>query len=260
MRKLSLGLLLLTLLLIGGPLYMWQFGGIDTRGDWRSADRSPVGLAPAPSELREAVVQIYSARAFNWRGIFAVHAWVATKPANADSYTLHQVTGWGRPALTSRAGTPDRAWFGSAPTLHATLCGSEAESAIARIEALLPEYPYREHYRAWPGPNSNTFVAWLIREVPELDVALPSSAIGKDYLGGSVLAATPSGTGVQLSLAGMLGAAAGLREGLELNIGGLVLGIDPAALGVKLPGVGTLGLRDGGRSRGECPPLPTVAS
>ena len=37
MRKLSLGLLLLTLLLIGGPLYMWQFGGIDTRGDWRSA-------------------------------------------------------------------------------------------------------------------------------------------------------------------------------------------------------------------------------
>ncbi|MBA2777624.1 DUF3750 domain-containing protein [Billgrantia kenyensis] len=258
MRKLSLGLLIL--LLTGGPLYMWQFGNIDTRGDWRSADRTPAGLAPAPSEFGEAVVQVYSARAFNWRGIFAVHAWVATKPANADSYTLHQVTGWGRPSLSSRAGTPDRAWFGSAPTLHASLCGREAESAIERIEALLPDYPYRDHYRAWPGPNSNTFVAWLIREVPELDVALPSSAIGKDYLGGNVLAPTPSGTGIQLSLAGILGASAALREGLELNIGGLIIGIDPAALGVKLPAIGTLGLRDGSRSRGECFPMPAADS
>ncbi|UYG05701.1 DUF3750 domain-containing protein [Halomonas sp. LR3S48] len=255
MLKLLVGVVIMILLLAGGPLYMWGFGGIDTRGDWRSADRSSLGLAPDPGQTHQAVVQVYSARAFNWRGIFAVHAWVATKPEGAAHYTVHQVTGWGHPALTSRIGGPDRAWFGSGPTVHGTLCGSQAERAIERIDAILPDYPYRDRYRAWPGPNSNTFVAWLIREVPELDVALPSSAIGKDYLGDSVLARTPSGTGMQVSLGGVLGAAVGLREGVELNLAGLVLGIDPAALGVKLPGVGTLGLLAPayGQPQGECP-------
>lgn len=253
MRKLLVGLLVLMSLLVAGPLYMWGFGGIDTHGDWRSANRASSGLAPSPERTHEAVVQVYSARAFRWRGIFAVHAWVATKPQGAAAYTVHQVTGWGRPALSSRIGAPDRAWFGSLPTVHATLCGSQAERAIERIEAILPEYPYREHYRAWPGPNSNTFVAWLVREVPELSTALPSTAIGKDYLGDKLVAASPSGTGVQFSLGGVLGAGAALHEGLELNLGGLVLGIDPAALGIKLPGIGTLGLLPSAYGQAEAP-------
>jgi hypothetical protein len=29
-------------------------------------------------------------------------------------------------------------------------------------------YPYPNEYRAWPGPNSNTFTAYIAREVPEL--------------------------------------------------------------------------------------------
>ncbi|NIC06070.1 DUF3750 domain-containing protein [Halomonas sp. DX6] len=234
---------------------MWGFGGIDTRGDWRSADRSSMGLAPDPTQTHAAVVQVYSARAFDWRGIFAVHAWVATKPRGAAHYTVHQVTGWGYPALSSRIGGPDRAWFGSQPTVHATLCGREAERAIERIETILPDYPYRDRYRAWPGPNSNTFVAWLIREIPELSVSLPSTAIGKDFLGDELVATSPSGTGVQVSLGGLVGAAVGLQEGLELNLGGLILGIDPAALGIKLPGIGTLGLLTPayGQSPGECP-------
>lgn len=250
LKWLAVALLALALL-TGGPLYMWHFGGIDTHGDWRSADRTRMGLAPDPVETRAAVVQIYSARAFSWRGIFAVHAWVATKPKDAAHYTLHQVTGWGRPTLSSRIGTPDRAWFGSEPTVHATLCGSQAERAIASIEALLPGYPYLERYRAWPGPNSNTFVAWLIREVPELAVALPSTAIGKDYLGSRVLALSPSGTGIQWSLGGVVGATLGLKEGLELNLGGMVLGIEPAALGIKLPGIGTLGLLSPANGQGQ---------
>ncbi|MGR2737218.1 DUF3750 domain-containing protein [Billgrantia sp. Q4P2] len=252
MPKLLVGVVIMILLLAGGPLYMWGFGGIDTRGDWRSADRSSMGLAPDPGQTHQAVVQVYSARAFNWRGIFAVHSWVATKPQGAAHYTVHQVTGWGHPALSSRIGGPDRAWFGSQPTVHTTLCGRAAERAIEHIETLLPDYPHRDRYRAWPGPNSNTFVAWLIREVPELDVALPSSAIGKDYLGEGMFAPTPSGTGVQFSLGGVLGAAVGLREGVELNLAGLVLGIDPAALGIKLPGIGTLGLLTYGQPQGEC--------
>ena len=35
----------------------------NTHSDWRTASREPVGLAPDPAELKEAVVQVYGARA-----------------------------------------------------------------------------------------------------------------------------------------------------------------------------------------------------
>jgi hypothetical protein len=34
----------------------------------------------------------------------------------------------------------------------------------------------------WPGPNSNSFTAWVGLEVPELELNLPFSAIGKDWM------------------------------------------------------------------------------
>ena len=45
------------------------------------------------------------------------------------------------------------------------------------------EYPYANTYSLWPGPNSNTFTAWIARAVPELETDLPATAIGKDYIG-----------------------------------------------------------------------------
>jgi hypothetical protein len=37
-------------------------------------------------------------------------------------------------------------------------------------------------YKAFPGPNSNTFTAWIAAQVPELEVDLPFSAIGRGYV------------------------------------------------------------------------------
>jgi hypothetical protein len=42
--------------------------------------------------------------------------------------------------------------------------------------------PYPNTYRPWPGPNSNTFLAHIARQVPELVIQLPSNAVGKDHL------------------------------------------------------------------------------
>ena len=96
----------------------------------------------------------------------------------------------------------------------------------------------------WPGPNSNTFTAHVAREVPRLELELPTTAIGKDYLNnGSVFASAPSGTGYQVSLFGLLGVTVARKEGLEINFLGLALGIDPENLAVKLPGVGNVGFR-----------------
>ena len=42
-------------------------------------------------------------------------------------------------------------------------------------------YPYCEVYRMWPGPNSNTFVAWVLRQAG-IDLKLNPRGIGKNYL------------------------------------------------------------------------------
>ncbi|MBT4890059.1 MAG: DUF3750 domain-containing protein, partial [Rhodospirillales bacterium] len=56
--------------------------GHSMAADWRTASRESAGIAPVPSETPEAVVQVYSARAFSWRGFFGVHTWIASKRSN----------------------------------------------------------------------------------------------------------------------------------------------------------------------------------
>ena len=89
-------------MLAAGPLFMVSCGTLHMDRDWRTADRSSTGIAPPADTTPEAIVQVYAARAFNWRGAFAVHTWIASKPANAAHYTVHHgvgVTGTDRQCL-----------------------------------------------------------------------------------------------------------------------------------------------------------------
>lgn len=217
----------------------------DSVGNWRRASREPAGLAPDPAATREPVVQVYAARAVRWRGYFGVHTWIATKPATAGAFTVYEVTGFavrrGGSAVRISQRPADGRWFGSVPVLLADVRGAGVDALIARIERAVSAYPYHDSYRIWPGPNSNTFTAFVLRQLPELRVDLPAHAIGKDYLGPRVFARSPSGTGVQASLFGALGVLGGVEEGLELNVLGLTFGIDPNDRGLKLPLVGRVG-------------------
>ncbi len=213
--------------------------------DWRTASRAPVGLAPDPATHPEAMVQVYAARAFGWRGAFGVHTWVAVKPPRAKAYTVYELIGWklrwDDTAVSIAERDADARWYGNAPQLLAEKRGAEAEALIPRIDKAAKSYPYADEYRAWPGPNSNTFTAWVTREVPELRADLPPTAIGKDYLGNSVFAAAPSGSGVQFSVVGVLGLTASSVEGLELNLLGLTFGLDLWPPAIKLPMLGRIG-------------------
>lgn len=247
MRWVRRGVLLLALF-GSGPLLVVSCGSVQMGQDWRTADRSSTGIAPEPKDVAEAIVQVYAARAFNWRGIFAVHTWIATKPANARNFTVHQVVGWRRfrnlPVVASQADKPDRAWFNSPPVILRDLRGPQAEAAIPLVEAAVRSYPYAEEYGLWPGPNSNTFTAYVARRVPMLRLDLPTTAIGKDFLeGGKVIGRAPSATGYQLSLYGLFGLLLAKEEGLEINLLGLTFGVDPARIAIKLPGVGRIGVR-----------------
>ena len=213
-----------------------------TAQDWRTASREPVGLAPAPGAMAEAIVQVYAARTVGARGAFGVHTWVATKAENGAAYTVYEVIGWrlrwGGTAVVISGRAPDARWFGSEPVLIAEKRGPDAGKLIPRIDAAARSYPWADEYRAWPGPNSNTFTAWIARAVPELEVDFPATAIGKDY-SESIFGAAPSGHGGQLSLGGLFALTASSVEGLELNVLGLSFGL--GRHGLNLPLLGRLG-------------------
>ena len=216
-----------------------------TAQDWRTASTEPVGLAPDPGATPEAVVQVYGARTWGWRGNFGVHTWIAVKPAGAAAYTVYEVIGWrlrwSDTVVAIHNRVADARWYGNAPELYADKRGAEAEKLIPRIDAAARSYPYANEYTAWPGPNSNTFVAWITRAVPELQADLPPTAIGKDYLSGALVGSAPSGSGVQFSIAGLFALTASGVEGLELNLLGLTFGINPFDPALKLPLIGRLG-------------------
>lgn len=213
---------------------------------WYAASREPTGLAPDPAKTPEAVIQVYGARAVRWRGTFSLHTWISFKEKGAATYERYEVMGFGvqsgQPAIRRDRMGPDNYWFGNKPELVLDKRGAEAEALIPQIRAAIKSYPYPDTYVTWPGPNSNTFIAYIGREVPELGLNMPSNAIGKDYLpGGALVAMTPSGTGAQVSLLGVAGVLVGADEGIEVNILGFALGIDVLKPALKLPGIGRVG-------------------
>jgi hypothetical protein len=238
-------LLLLALLLIPHLVTVGLVYG-ESVSHWSRARWDSSGLAPNPATTPEAVVQVYGARAWGWKGIFAVHTWIVVKPERAPAYQRYEVVGWGvdrgQPAVRRNMRPTDGHWAGNPPQILVEHRGPEAQAMIPKIERAILTYPYPDEYRTWPGPNSNTFVAAIARAVPELGLEMPPTAIGKDYLdNGLPFARTPSGTGIQLSLGGLLGLSIGRDEGFELNILGLTIGVDPLGFALKLPGIGRLG-------------------
>ena len=221
----------------------WWFA-TDRALAWSQADWSSARLLPAARTKPEALVHVYAARTGRWKGAFAHHSWIVVKEKGAAAYTRYDKVAWGQPVKVNNW-APDANWYGHTPTLIGAVEGPDAEPLIPRIRAAVAAYPYRRSgdYTVWPGPNSNSFVAYVLAAVPEASIALPPTAVGKDWrVDQRVLAWTPSGTGVQLSLGGLLGLTVGWVEGIEVNVLSLVAGIDIRRPAIKLPGVGRIGM------------------
>jgi hypothetical protein len=206
--------------------------------------------APLPDKFAEPVVQVYAARTWGKKGMLAVHTWIVTKRLGANSYNRHEIVGWklrwSSTALRSnRWGAYDRAnWFGNEATLLVDHRGAGVEAMINKIDAAIIDYPYKEQYRLWPGPNSNTFIAYLGLAVPELSLDLPSTAVGKDYRPvGNLLGRSVSGTGVQISLLGLASLSIGYEEGIEVSLLGFNFEWDVFDWAIELPGLGRVGSR-----------------
>ena len=209
---------------------------------WRDADWSSTGSLPAAAAYRQARVLVMSGQTGGWKGTVAVHSWIVLKRANASSWTRYDVVGWGSPIRTN-GWAPDGRWYGNTPTVLADISGAEAAALIPRIEDAVKSYQFANSgdYRLWPGPNSNTFVATVLRAVPELGVTMPPNAIGRDYRAYPYAGLSDSGTGVEASLWGVLGVKLGWVEGIEVNVLGLVAGLDLRHPALKLPAFGRIG-------------------
>ena len=210
---------------------------------WRDADWSSTRLLPPASQDQPARVIVFTGLTGAWKGIFSVHSWIVLKPKNAAEWTRYDVIGWGNPVRVN--GWPaDGRWYGNTPAAIADVSGPEAEKLIPKIEAAVEAYRFARagDYRLWPGPNSNSFTAAILRAVPELGVSLPPNAIGRDYRDRFYAGLTDSRTGIELNLSGLAAIKIGWVEGVELNLLGLVAGLDLRHPGVKLPGYGRIGL------------------
>lgn len=258
LRRLLLAILLVFLLPLATHAAWWATR-TDVAADWSRADWTSAGILPVASVHPEAAIRIYAARTGRWKGIFAHHSWIVLKPAGAARYARFDKVGWGMPVR--RDGWPaDARWFGNDPQLVFSLDGPEAERLIPKIAEAISAYPYRAwgDYRVWPGPNSNTFVAFVIARVPELRVALPPTALGKDFHGlWDVVGPTPSRTGIRIQLGGLVGLTLGWVEGIEVNLLGLVAGLDIRRPALKLPGWGRIGLSQAAPDAEAAPGMQT---
>ena len=172
---------LISLLIVG-----FMISGCNSGKSWRTASRQSAGIAPDPSVTKEAVLHVYGADTWGWRGWFAIHTWIAAKRTGDTNYTVYDVVGWrgysGQPVMRIREDIPDRYWFGEKPMLIKEHRGAEVDELIDAVEKAVEVYPWKTKYKVFPGPNSNTFTAWVAKHVPELELSLPFSAFGSGYV------------------------------------------------------------------------------
>jgi hypothetical protein len=100
------------------------------------------------------------------------HRWEVWQTKNAGGFCIGHVH---RDLKDPDAGV------GGGPSRLVTEWDGESAQRIAAVLRNSESYPFCEHYRMWPGPNSNTFVAWVLREAG-VEHALDPRAIGRNYL------------------------------------------------------------------------------
>ncbi len=222
---------------------------IDRPASWSSADWSSAGVLPPAGDVPEAAIHVMAARTGGLKGAASVHSWLVWKPAGALRWIRADVVGWGAP-LRRDAYAPDGRWYSNEPEFVGSVTGPRAASLLPALEAAVAAYPHatRGAYVLWPGPNSNTFVAHVLREVPQLGITLPPNAVGKDYLGPGLVARRDDGGDFHLSVAGYAGLSVGPRTGAEIHLLGQTFGIDLRRPAIKLPGIGRVGVPSAGTS------------
>ncbi|MBC8129096.1 MAG: DUF3750 domain-containing protein, partial [Rhizobiaceae bacterium] len=151
--------------------FLWWSG--ERPSSYRDADWTSAALLPRADADAEAAVYVLSARTGGLKGAVAEHSWIVVKEQGARDYERWDKVGWGSP-IRRNAYPADARWYSNDPRLILARKGSAAEAVIPSIRSAIADYPYggRGGYRIFPGPNSNTFVAHVLRHVPGIAASL----------------------------------------------------------------------------------------
>jgi len=79
--------------------------------------------------------------------------------------------------------SPDH-WSQKSVRLLGLISGDSA--SVARrvfdfVEQQSPSYKHQDFYQTFPGPNSNTYVQWVLDNFPGTNIKLPWNAFGKNF-------------------------------------------------------------------------------
>jgi hypothetical protein len=171
---------------------------------------------------------------------FAHHSWIDLKRGDERSWRRIEVLGSGsgvrRRDIGPASARADVRWGDRDVRLLACIDGPDARRIAEAVEARAEELSrrYRDDYRAWPGPNSNTLLADIGREVPGFGFRMHHNAVGKDYPGWIEAGWTSSRTGVHVDTL-PVGLALGLQEGIELHLLQLTFGVSLWPPRIQLP-------------------------
>ncbi|HUQ02587.1 MAG TPA: DUF3750 domain-containing protein [Kofleriaceae bacterium] len=192
----------------------------------------------AMPDNRETTVALLTGGLLPPMNDIARHPWFAVRRAGETEWKVYEVPDLGHESDPFRSHHPY-----VDPMLHKVWRGAEAERAATCLEREAEPWMRRNKYRFYPGPNSNTFGAAMLRAC-KLGASLPATAIGKDWRGLIGAGRTTERTGVELHTA-IAGIRIGLKEGLSIHVLGLEFGIDlwPPAIIVPL-GPGRIGFAD----------------
>jgi hypothetical protein len=198
----------------------------------------PKRFIEVPSQPTDDIVQLRCATLPSVLRVIAVHCWFITFDQNEGGWQRWEVwptldaggTSWGH--VYNNLMPPDSGTGGGPYRPQAEWRGVAARQIISVLSEPT-QYPYHNSYRAWPGPNSNTYVAWILRQSKTCGDLHPM-AIGKDYLGIVGIGVSTTQTGIQVETP-LLGVKIGLLDGVEIHLLGLTLGLDIWPPATKTP-------------------------
>lgn len=134
--------------------------------------------------MRRMIVQLLSATLPPPIGLFAAHYWFnVVEDGRCERWEVWQSPDAGGVSfghLHCNLKAPEAGVGGGPSRVAAVWSGDAAVRLKGVLDTAKDAYPHRHRYRPFPGPNSNTFAAWVLRRAG-IDYTLPWNAIGRGF-------------------------------------------------------------------------------
>lgn len=169
-----------------------------------------------------------------WISRFARHTWMDYRPSPQGPWRRIEIVNKSSGLVHREISEEDfaaKSRWGEKVVILGQSDGQAHPDFVSDIARFSESYE-TSGYRAYPGPNSNTFAENLLRKVPAVSAVLDHNAVGKEW--GFYAGPTAGGTGVELQTP-LIGGAIGLREGVEFSLIGLSGGVSLFPPSLKIP-------------------------